>query len=174
MAGGAADERAHAGKHFFHMERLRHIVIGTGVDTGNLVAPAVAGGEDEHRHGLAGRTPFFNDGDAVELRQADIEDDGVIGLGIAEIMAFLAVECLIDNITGFFQRIGQLTIEIGIVLNNENTHCPPFPVSRPAGASPVMLNVSDCFPIFRRCGQATSARASSPCAGVRHCPGRER
>ncbi len=114
------------------MKGLRHIVIGAGVDARHLVAPAVAGGQDENRHGLSGRAPFFDDGDAIELRQADIKNDGVIGLGVTEIMAFLAVECLIDDITRLLEGIGQLTIEIGIVLNNENTHCPPFPVSRPA------------------------------------------
>ncbi|MNZ72442.1 hypothetical protein D3C78_908210 [compost metagenome] len=133
MAGGAADERAHTGENLFDMERLGDVVIGAGVDARHLVAPAVAGGEDENRHGLAGRTPFFDDGNAIQLRQADIENDRVIGLGIAEIMPFLAVKCLIDNITGFFQRVGQLPIEIGIVLNNENTHYQPFP-SVPARA----------------------------------------
>lgn len=59
-------------------------------------------------------------------------------------MPFLAVECLIDNITGFFQRIGQLPIEIGIVLNNENTHYQPFP-SVPARAR---VGHAKCFGLF--------------------------
>lgn len=135
---------AHPGENLFDMERLGDVVIGSGVNAGDLVAPAVAGGEDENRHGLAGRTPFFDDGNAIQLRQADIENDRVIGLGIAEIMPFLAVECLIDNITGFFQRIGQLPIEIGIVLNNENTHYQPFP-SVPARAR---VGHAKCFGLF--------------------------
>ena len=56
--------------------------------------------------------PFLEHGDAVHLRQADIEDDGVIGFGVAEKMAFLAVIGLIDDIARFFQRFGQLPVEI--------------------------------------------------------------
>lgn len=133
------------------MERLGHVVIGTGIDARHLVAPAVAGGKDEDRHGLAGGTPFFNDGNAIQLRQADIEDDGVIGLGVAEVMPLFAVECLIDDITGLFQGVGQLTIEIGIVLNNENTHCPPFP-SVPAHAGGRSCYM--CRVVFRYFGDA--------------------
>jgi hypothetical protein len=52
------------------------------------------------------------------LRQADIEHDGIIGFGIAEEVAFLAIKRHIDCVTGFGQRFLELAIEIGIVFDN--------------------------------------------------------
>ena len=61
----------------------------------------------------------FQHRNAVHLGQADVEDDGVVGLGLAEIMALLAVEGAIDHVAGLGQRGGQLAIEIGVVLDDE-------------------------------------------------------
>ena len=92
MAGGAADQRPHPRQHLLDMERLGDVVVGAGVDAGHLVAPAVAGGQDQHRHLAAVAPPALDDADAVHLRQADVEHDRVVGLGVAEEMPFLAVD----------------------------------------------------------------------------------
>ena len=55
-------------------------------------------------------------------RQAEIEDDGVIGLGIAEEMALLAVHGRVDDIAGIGQRRHELPVEIGIILDDEQAH----------------------------------------------------
>src|SRR3546814_6753681 len=49
----------------------------------------------------------------------------LIGFGIAEEVAFLAVESHVDRITGLGQGFLELPVEIGIVFDNENTHCRP-------------------------------------------------
>ena len=92
MAGGAADQRAHPRQHLLDVEGLGDIVVGAGVDARHLVAPAVARGQDQHRHLAPVAAPVLEHADAVHLRQADIEHDGVVGLGVAEEMALLAVE----------------------------------------------------------------------------------
>src|SRR5437762_5909815 len=51
----------------------------SGIEAGHLLAPAVARGEDEHRHGAARLPPARQHGKAVDQRQAEIEDDGVVG-----------------------------------------------------------------------------------------------
>ena len=112
-------KRAHAREHFLEMERLGDVVVGSGIEALHLVAPAVARGEHEHRHGASGAAPGFQDRDAVHFRQADIKNDRVVGLGLAEIMAFLAIEGAIDDIAGVGQRSGELAIEVGIVLDHE-------------------------------------------------------
>ena len=119
VAGRAAQQRAHARQHFFEMKRLGDIVVGAGIEALHLVAPAVARGEDEHRHGAAGAPPGFQHRNAVHLRQADVEDDGVVGLALAEIMALLAVEGAVDDIAGVGQRRRELPVEVGIVLDDE-------------------------------------------------------
>ncbi len=127
MAGGAAQQRADPGQDFLEMKRLCHVVVGAGVETLHLVAPAVARGEDQNRHRAPVAAPCLQHRNAVHLRQADVEHDGVIGLAVAEIMPLLAVEGAVDHIAGVAQRRGELAIEIGIVFNDEQAHgWPPY------------------------------------------------
>ena len=121
MAGRAAQQRADARQHLLEMEGLGDVVVGAGVEALHLVAPAVARGEHQHRHGAAGAPPGLEHRDAVHLGQADVEDDGVIGLGLAEEVALLAVEGAIDHIARVGERGGELPVEIGIVLDDEET-----------------------------------------------------
>jgi hypothetical protein len=103
------------------MEGLGDIVVGAGVETLHFVTPPVARGEDEDGHGAAGATPGFQHRNAVHFRQTDIEDDGVVGLALTEIVALLAVESAVDDISGIGQRGCQLPIEIGVVLDDKKT-----------------------------------------------------
>ncbi len=98
VADRAAQQRAHAGEHFLEMKGLGDIIVGAGVEALYLVAPAVARGEHQHRHGAAGAAPGLQHRNAVHFRQADVEDDGVIGLAVAEEMALFAVEGAIDDV----------------------------------------------------------------------------
>ena len=101
------------------MKRLCDIVVGAGIEALHLVAPAVARGEDQDRHRAAVAAPCLQHRDAVHLRQADVEHDGVIGLAVAEEVPLLAVERAIDHIAGIGQRRRQLTVEIRIIFNDE-------------------------------------------------------
>src|SRR6516225_1311634 len=101
------------------MERLGDVIVGAGIKTLHLVAPTVARGKDEDRHGAAGTAPRFQHRDAVHFRQADIEDHGVIWLAFAEIMPLLAIEGTIYDIAGVSQRGRQLPIHVRIVFNNK-------------------------------------------------------
>ena len=116
---GAAQQRADPRQYLLEVERLGDIVVGAGVKALHLVAPAVAGGQDQDRHRAAVAAPGFQHRDAVHLRQADVEHHGIVGLAVAEEMALLAVEGAIDHIAGVGQRRRQLTIEIRVIFNNE-------------------------------------------------------
>ena len=83
VAGRAAQERAHTGQHFLQMKGLGDIIVGARIEALHLVAPAIARREHEHRHGAAGAAPGFQHRDAVHLRQADVENNGVVGLGLS-------------------------------------------------------------------------------------------
>src|SRR5437667_402889 len=82
--------------------------VDAGVEALHLVAPAVARGEDEHRHGAAGAPPSLEHRDAVHLGQADVEDDRVIGLAFAEKVTLLAVEGAVDHVAGVGERGREL------------------------------------------------------------------
>jgi hypothetical protein len=57
VAGRTAQQRADARQHLLEMKGLGDVVVGAGVETLDLVAPAVARGEDEDWHGPAGAAP---------------------------------------------------------------------------------------------------------------------
>ena len=121
VAGGTAQQRADAREHLFEVERLGDVVVGARVEPLDLLAPAVARGEDQDRHGAAGAAPILQHRNAVRLGQADVEDHRVVGLGLAEILAFLAVEGAVDHVARVGQGGGELTVEVGIVLDDEET-----------------------------------------------------
>ena len=72
----AAQQRAQAGEQLLALERLDEVVVGAGVEALDAAVERVAGGEHEDRHVAVGaQAP--GDLDAVELGQAEVEDDQV-------------------------------------------------------------------------------------------------
>ena len=71
---------------------------------------------------LPAAAPALQHGDAIDLGQAEIEDHGVIGLGLAEEVALLAVESLVDGIAGVLQRGHDLAVEVLVVFDDEQSH----------------------------------------------------
>ena len=71
---------------------------------------------------LLGAPPFLQHADAVEHRQAEIEHDRVIGLGVAEEVALLAVLGLVDHIARIGESRNELPVEIGIIFDDEQAH----------------------------------------------------
>jgi hypothetical protein len=122
MPGRSSQDGADAGEKLLHVEGLRHIVVGAGVEALDLVAPAVAGRQDDDRRLDAGAPPAVEHGDAVDLRQAEIEDDCIIRLGLAEEAAVLAVERLVDGVARMLEGGDDLAIEVFVVLDDEKTH----------------------------------------------------
>ena len=127
MPGGAAEQRADARQHLLHVEGLGDIVVGAGVHAGDLVAPALARGEDQHRHLALVAPPLLEHAQAVLLGQAEIEHDGVVRLGIAEKMPLLAVERGVDGIARIAQRGDELPVEVWIVLDDEKPQTRSYP-----------------------------------------------
>ena len=112
------------------MEGLRHIVVGARIHAGDLVAPPLARGQDQHRHLAVVAAPLLEHAQAVFLGEAEIEDDGVVGLGIAEEVPLLAVKGGIDRVARIAQRRYELTVEVWIVFHDEK----PQPLHPPRNA----------------------------------------
>ena len=91
----------------------------------------------QHRHLAAVAAPFLEHADAVDDRQADVEDHRVIGLGVAEEVALLAVLGGIDRVAGLLQRGDELAVQIGIVFDDQDPHVnsPPFPSKSKSSAA---------------------------------------
>ena len=133
MAGGAAHQRAQARQQFFGVERLGDVIVGAGVEARDLVAPAVARGEDKDRKHLARLAPAFQHGDAVELGKPEVEHNRVVRFGVAEEVTFLAVGRGIDDIAGIAQRLFQLALQILVVFHKQNAHINPVSIVPASG-----------------------------------------
>src|SRR5690606_10915194 len=56
-AGAAPNQGAQARKELLHVEGLREVVVGAGVDALHLLVPGIARRQDEHGHGAAVAAP---------------------------------------------------------------------------------------------------------------------
>ena len=71
---GAAEDRLHAGDELTRRERLRHVVVGAELETGDAVRLLVARRQHEDRHRRLG-TDATTDLESVDAGQADVEHD---------------------------------------------------------------------------------------------------
>ena len=133
MTRGAADQGAQPREDFFNAVRLGDVIVGAGIETRDFFRPAVPRGQDENRHVEPRIAPAFEHADAIHIGQSEIEDDGIIGLALAEIMAFVAIIGEIDRIVGLGQGGTQLTAEIAVVFHYQDTH--GFPILYPLDAA---------------------------------------
>lgn len=104
LATGPTDQRPQSREQLFDAERLRHVIVGSAVDALYLLMPAAPCGEHQYRNGVTGLTPLPDERQAIDLRQPEVEHDGVIALGVGEEVGLLAVARAIDRIAGILQR----------------------------------------------------------------------
>ena len=77
LGGGDAAERgAEPGEELVHAEGLGDVVVGAGVEGGDLVAFGAAGRQDDDRHG-GPAAEAADDVEAAHAGEAEVEDDGV-------------------------------------------------------------------------------------------------
>src|SRR5258707_5699143 len=62
-------ERPHSCQQFLGIKWLSEIVVGSGVESGHLVAPTVARRQDKHRHRSTSLAPLLKNAHAIQLRQ---------------------------------------------------------------------------------------------------------
>ncbi len=122
MTGRAPQKRAQASQKFLCVERFGQVVIGAGVKPGHFFAPGAAGGENQHRRGLAVAPPTLEHRDSIDLGQAKIQDHGVIGLGVAQEVSFLTVRRVVDGVVGVRQRLFQLARQVWIIFGEQDAH----------------------------------------------------
>ena len=122
VAGGAAHDRAQARQQFLHAEGLRQVIVGAGVDAVDALGPTATRGQDQHRHGAAVGAPALEHGEAIHARQAEIEDDGAVVLGVAQEPGFFAVARGLDHIAGGLQRALDVGRDPPVVFDKQQAH----------------------------------------------------
>ena len=122
VSGRAADQRPDPRQHFLHLERLGDVVVGAAVDALDLLVPAAAGSEHEHRRRQASRAPAAEQRQAVDSRQAEIEQDGVVLFGSREEIGALAIGRDVDGVAGAGHGGAEVLRQPRLVLDDQQSH----------------------------------------------------
>src|SRR6185369_13337739 len=106
------------GNQFLGLEWLCEVIVGSRVEACDLVRPAVTRRQNEHGHLPPFLSPAIEDGESVDLRQAQVEDYRVVVFGRAQIVSVLAVGREVDGIARALESRAKLTPEIGFVFDD--------------------------------------------------------
>jgi hypothetical protein len=83
--------------------------------------PAAASGQHEHWHGDSRIAPSPQHRQAVETRQPEVEDDGVVRLSLAEEVGAFSVHGAVNRVAGLAKRACQLMRQQRLVLHDQHT-----------------------------------------------------
>ncbi len=119
-ATGAPDEGSNAGQNFLDAEGFGDIIVSAAVDALDLLVPTAAGGEDEDGSEDTGFAPAAEQGEPIDFRQTEIEDNGVVLGRKGEEIRLLAVEGAIYCIAGVRDGFRQLVGDERFVFDNED------------------------------------------------------
>jgi hypothetical protein len=103
----AADEGADAGFEFAEDAGFGDVVIGAGVEAADAVFGVVLAGEDDDVGGDAFFAHLVEEGEAVDVREAEVEDDDFVLAGGGEAVAGGAVFGDIDGEAGLLEDGGD-------------------------------------------------------------------
>ena len=122
LPGRSPNQRAQPREHFFDLKRLGDVVVRAAVDALDLLVPAAARRQHQHRHREAGVAPLPQHREAVDLRQAEVEDHRVVALGSSQELAALAVGGVIHGIARLAQRAAKLLSQLEFVFDDQDAH----------------------------------------------------
>ena len=122
MAGRTANDRAEARDQFFRLEGLGQVVVGAGVDAGDALGPGAARRQHQDRRRHAGGAQLAHHRQAVEPRQAEVENDPVEVFRSGARPGFLAVGAGLHDIAGLSQMGADLGGDLRFVFDHERAH----------------------------------------------------
>ncbi|MNY11403.1 hypothetical protein D3C86_1444310 [compost metagenome] len=118
----AAQQHAHARFQLGQREGLDEVVVGAGVEAGQLVFEFVAGGKDDDRRGAVAGAVAGQQRHAVDAGQAQVEDDEVVLLAQQVIRGIHAVMDHAYLVAGAGQARLHATGDLTVVLDQQDTH----------------------------------------------------
>lgn len=105
---------------FLDVKWLDYIVVSAGFHAFDPFVPLPARGQDEHGNVALRLAPALQDGHAVNGRQAKIENDGIVGFGVATVPGDFPVMFDIDKQTSSLKRLAERGGYSGVVFSNED------------------------------------------------------
>jgi hypothetical protein len=119
----AARQHFQAGRQLLQGEGLGHVVVGAGLEAGELLLQGVAGGEHQHRRLLVGFVAqFAGHVQAVHARQGQVQHDHVEFVDHGQVQARDAISGEIHHMAAIFQIVANIRRDIAVVFNHQNAH----------------------------------------------------
>ena len=135
-ATGAPEQRADPGHELPHAERLRHVVVGAGIEASNLVGLLAPRREHDDGHEGVEAAELLAHLVAVHVRQHEVQEDHVGALGTGLTQAFLAGGRRDHAIPLEGQRVLQPQHDVGLVFDDEDGLSGLHPLARASYSGP--------------------------------------
>ena len=118
----AAENRLQAGDEFGDGEGLAEVVVGPGLESGDLLVRTRARAQDDNRNHRAFRPPGAHDLESVHRRQHDVHDGRVERVAVEALVAGPAVRLVRHDGPDLPERRGDEPRRPHIVLYQKNLH----------------------------------------------------
>jgi len=124
VGGGAValEQISQAGEQLGERERLGEIVVSALLEAADAIVDGAARGEDENRRTDAELAQPEDEGDAILVRQAEVDDEDVEGIVDSEALGGFAVGRGFNFVSGLFKRAAQETLNIDFVFDEQKAH----------------------------------------------------
>jgi len=117
-----AQQRLCASDELGHGERLDEVVICTCIKAVDAVLDRVARGQDENRSLIPARPHLSKKREAVAVRQAQIEDHGIVGANPKRRLSVATRSHRINSKSGFSQGLPENLRDPNLIFDNEEPH----------------------------------------------------
>jgi len=121
-AAGAANQGAQACLQFEQIEGFGQVVVGAGVEPGDLVGAAVARRENQYRQRIAAFAQVLQQPQTIALRQAEVENAGLIGVVEQCQACGFSVTYPVDGVVGQLQAGTYAVTKQVIVFHQQYPH----------------------------------------------------
>ena len=122
VAGSSTQQGPCPGDQFFNGKGFGEIVVRAGIQPFHALVHSRASGQNEDRGGHLGVSYGFQDVDAGQAGQHEIEDDQVIVDFRGQVSTLNAVGAYVHRVTFFFQRAANERGDFGFVFDDQDTH----------------------------------------------------
>ena len=121
-AGGAPQQRLQPRHQLVEVEGLDQVVVGTTLQPRHPVAHRIAGGEHQHRGGHAGVAPLLEQGEAIAVGEAAVEDHHVAGHTLQGSARLGDAGHVIDDVVVHRQPGANARGHQGVILDQQYVH----------------------------------------------------
>ncbi len=128
--GASAQQGTDPGHQFLEVEGFDHVVVGSGVESGDFVGDGVAGGEHQDGGGELVAAQAAAEADAVEFRQGDVEEEQVVFPSVHTMPSEFAVFSEIYGVLAIGQGFIDHFSKLRIIFDDKDAHDGNAPLLR--------------------------------------------